>query len=62
MDYMFNRWELLKAINILKFNTSKLNDMSSLFAECKSISLIELSNFDATNVENMGSMLYSCSS
>ena len=53
---------ILKTINVLSFNTSNLNDMSSLFAECKSLISIDLSNFDTTNVENIGSMFYYCSS
>ena len=34
---------ILKTINVLSFNTSNLNDMSSLFAECKSLISIDLS-------------------
>ena len=36
--------------------------MSYLFSSCKSLISIDLSNFDTTNVENIGSIFYYCSS
>ena len=34
---------IIETINVLNFNTSNANDMSSVFAECKSLSLLDLS-------------------
>ena len=41
---------------------NSLTDMEYMFYECSSLLTIDLSNFDAANVNNMGNMFYGCSS
>ena len=36
--------------------------MSSMFASCPSLTSLDLSNFDTSNVTNMSEMFYNCSS
>lgn len=51
------------AINNLDLlDTSKVTDMSSMFAGCNSLTQLDVSDFDTSNVINMNSMFHSCSS
>ena len=46
-------------IDLRKFNTSKVTDMSEMFCDCKATSL-DLSNFDNSKVTDMSYMFYHC--
>ena len=48
-----------KAIDLRKFNTSKITDMQWMFAECRATS-IDLSSFDTSKVTNMECMFNRC--
>ena len=59
---MFFGCESLKKLDLSKFNTSNVTNMSFMFYECSSLKeLINISNFDTTNVSNMHAMFSCCS-
>ncbi len=43
-------------------NTDKVNNMSSMFSGCSSLTTLDLSTFNTENVTDMSSMFYGCSS
>ena len=48
---------------IIKYSfKNNINNTSSIFYECSSLTSIDLSNFNTDNVTNMASMFYGCSS
>ena len=55
--------EQLKEISGLQYvNTSKVNNMASMFQRCKSLQAVDVSKFDTRNVENMDNLFDYCSS
>ena len=61
MYNMFRRLSLLEKIHFgSKFNTSKVQDMEQMFAECESLTSLDLSGFDTQNVKYMQNMFYQC--
>ena len=64
MSSMFQYCSGLTSLDVSKFNTSKVTDMSYMFysryGENKLINL-DMSNFDTSNVTNMSAMFYGCS-
>ena len=59
---MFYYCSSLKSIDLSSFNTTKVYNISCLFAGCCSLKSIDLSSFNTTNVNNMSGMFYECSS
>jgi len=56
-NYLFSGFIYLKKIEGLEnFNTSKVTDMSGMFARCRRIVNLDLSHFDTSNVTNMSDM------
>ena len=47
-------------LDVSEFNTSKVTNMSSMFASCSLITELDLDGFDTSNVINMSSMFHSC--
>ena len=41
-------------------NTSKVENMGSMFAFCSGLTYLDISNFDTSNVTKMGFMFYNC--
>ena len=60
-SYTFNFKEVGEHTIIYKFR-NKLKNLSNIFSGCSLLTNIDLSNFDAENVEYMGWMFYECSS
>ena len=61
MDYMFEECSRLKGIKGLnKLITSKVVSMEGLFQLCTLLKYVDLSNFDTSNVTNMGYMFNKC--
>ena len=61
MDHMFNKCHKLKEIKgINKFNTSKVEDMNTMFQECNVLEQLDLSNFNTDNVTDMSFMFNKC--
>ena len=52
--------EYIISIDFSLYNTSLINDMSSLFYNCYSLTLINLDNFNTVSVTNMNSMFSGC--
>ena len=48
-------------LDLSAMNTSKVTDMSYMFAECK-VPYLDLSDFDVSNVTTMSNMFYNCKS
>jgi surface protein len=50
------------SIDFHHFNSSNINDMSSMFYGCSSLKSLDLSNFDTSLATNINLMFYECSS
>ena len=50
---MFRKCDLLNEINLFKFNTENVNDMSYMFYGCYSLNKLNFSNFNTKNVKNI---------
>ena len=61
MLLMFDSCESLRELNLSGFNTSRITDMTYMFADCNMTSL-DLSKFNTSNVTNMAYMFRDCSS
>ena len=64
MNQMFATWDgvsQLKTINLSSFKTSKVTNMSGMFAGLTELTELDLSNFDTSSVTNMGQMFYGLS-
>ena len=57
---MFNNCDKIIEINLSKFDTSLVTDMSYMFAWCGLLSSLVISNIDTSKVINMGSMFFRC--
>ena len=58
MENMFYNCISLEYLNILNFNTYKVNNMSYMFLGCSSLKELSLKNFGADKVINMGHMFF----
>ena len=57
MGWLFSGCHKLKEIKgINKFNTSNVTKMDAMFQGCNEIEVLDLSNFDTTNVVDIGWM------
>lgn len=60
---LFSGFSKLKTIEGLEyFDTSNTTNMRAMFADCKALTDLDLSNFDTSNVVNMNSMFADCNS
>ena len=58
---MFNECHKLKEIKgINNFNTSMVNNMTTMFQECYELEYLDLSNFNTSRVEDMEAMFNKC--
>ena len=57
---MFYQCDKIIEINLSKFNTSQVTDMSNMFAWCGLLSSLDISNIDTSKVINMGYIFYRC--
>ena len=54
MKNMFNGCNILKEVKIINsFNTSKVNDINSMFQGCNELEYLDLSNLNVSNISNM---------
>ena len=61
MGYMFASCNKLKRIKgIEKFNTNQVINMKTMFQDCQELEELDLSNFDTSNVNDMGYMFANC--
>lgn len=59
---MFTGCRSLTALNLSKFNVSKVVNMQNLFEGCSSLTKLDLSNWNTSKVFYMGEMFRGCSS
>ena len=50
----------LISIDTTGWDTSKIENMDSMFFNCKSLRSLDISNWDTSKVTNMNSMFYNC--
>lgn len=67
MSEMFRNCEGLTTIksagevdNVIKFNTSNVRTMDSMFSGCKNLESLDIRNFSATNLTDIGDLVRSC--
>ena len=61
-ERMFYLCDNIAEINFIRFDTSKVTNMSSMFSDCDSLIKVNADKFDTSNVTNMSCMFYKCSS
>ena len=61
MSGMFYGCQKLSSLDLSKFNTEKVEGMTSMFEECKNLSSLDLSKFNTEKVTDMGNMFNGCS-
>ena len=61
MSRMFSACSRLTSLDVSKFDTSKVTDMSDMFYECSSLTSLDVSKFDTLQVTNMSWMFSYCS-
>ena len=59
---MFCFCDLLKTIDVSGFDTSKVKDMSNMFADCKALSSIDVSGFALMEDVDITDMFEYCNS
>ena len=60
MRCMFQGCMGLTTLNVSKWNTSKVTDMSYMFNVCKTLASLDVTNFDTSNVTDMSYMFNGC--
>ena len=59
---MFWGMKAMKRVELQKFDTSSVTDMSCMFYDCRSLEKLDLSNFDTSSVTDMRDMFNECRS
>jgi surface protein len=59
---LFYKNKYITSINLSRFDTSRVTNMSSMFEYCDALTSLDLSNFDTRNVTSMNFMFSDCSS
>ena len=60
--YLFYNFDHLLSVDFSNFDSSKLNDMTSMFHGCRNLKSINFKNFDTSLVEKMYDVFYACDS
>jgi len=61
-SFMFYECKHLKSIDLSKFNTNNVTNMSNMFRGCSSLNSIDISKYNTYNVTDMSNMFRGCSS
>ena len=59
---MFYDCSKLTSLDVSKFNTANVTNMSYMFYNCKALTSLDVTHFNTANVTDMYSMFYNCSS
>ena len=59
---MFEGCSSLTSLDLSLFDTSKVTNMTNMFAYCSKLTSLDVSYFDTSKVTNMDNMFYGCSS
>ena len=62
MNKMFASCGSLASLDVTRFNTKKVTDMSAMFNGCKTLKSLDVTHFNTENVTDMDFMFYDCSS
>ena len=62
MNGMFNDCKSLVSLDLSKFNTTKVTDMSQMFNGCSSLVSLNISNFNTDKVTNNYQIFNNCNS
>lgn len=57
---MFSAMQNVSAIDLSKFDTSKVTTMATIFQGCKNLQSLDLSHFNTSNVKDMNYMFWRC--
>jgi surface protein len=57
---MFSGCQALTSLDLSKFNTEKVTDMSAMFGWCNALTSLDLSKFNTHKVESMDGMFSEC--
>ena len=60
MSFMLSGCKNLTSIDLSKFNTKKVSNMTEMFSFCKNLNSIDISNFDFNNEINKPYILLNC--
>ena len=60
--FLFYKCSSIAELDLSKFDTSKVNDMTGMFFDCYSLTSLDLSNMDTSKVQSMYAMFYNCAS
>ena len=61
MEKMFYNCDKLKSLDLSSVDTSQVENMKNLFANCKALTSLKIdTNFNTKNVKNFGYMFYNC--
>ena len=61
MNYMFSGCSKLTSLDVTKFNTAKVTNMSYMFRDCSELTSLDVTKFNTAKVTNMGYMFSGCS-
>ena len=59
---MFSYCSPLKELDLSKFDTKNVTNMSNMFYKCSFLTKLDLTNFNTGNVKKMGNIFFECSS
>ncbi len=59
MDGMFSYCKALTTLDVSKFDTKNVTDMSGMFSDCYALTTLDVSKFDTKNVTDMRGMFSS---
>ena len=57
---MFSFCSSIKNLDVTKFNTTEVTDMTKMFYNCSNLTSLEISKFDTSKVKNMDQMFSNC--
>ena len=58
---MFSECKSLRTLDVTKFNTANVTDMSQMFCNCSNLDTLDVSNFNTENVYAINGMFSGCS-
>ena len=61
MSSMFSSCSSLTSLDVTKFNTVNVTNMSKMFYDCVALLSLDVTNFNTANVTNMSYMFFCCS-
>ena len=60
MSRMFSNCQTLTSLDVTKFNTANVTNMSTMFSNCSKLTSLDVTKFNTANVTNMSRMFSGC--